>query len=99
MLLNRPFDDPSKEPAENEERFVSDTQKIIHRHLADEDDLITEEDIRNVRVGMVPPADEQTTPASADREFEELEKELNEETPDDADKSDKPVTPWDVKGE
>jgi hypothetical protein len=99
MLLNRPLDDPSKESSENDERFVSDTQKIIHRHLSNEDDLITEEDIRNVRVGMVPPVEEQTTPASADREFDELEKELDEEKPDQPVKNDKPITPWDVKGE
>jgi hypothetical protein len=45
------------------QKFESDTEKIIHRHLANKDDVITEEDIRNVRIGITPPE-----PAVADDE-------------------------------
>ena len=34
--------------------FMTDTERIIHRHLANKDDIITEEDIRNVRIGVTP---------------------------------------------
>ena len=39
----------------NPDRFESDTQKIVRRHLENKNDVITEEDIRNVRVGLTPP--------------------------------------------
>jgi hypothetical protein len=45
----------------NNERFESDTQKIIRRHLENEDDVITDEDIANIRVGMVPPEFDRAT--------------------------------------
>ena len=32
----------------------SDSQRIIHRHLENKDDIITDEDIRNIRVGANP---------------------------------------------
>lgn len=46
----------SREPQNNSRRkhFVSDTEKIIQRHLANKDDVITEDDIRNVRIGISP---------------------------------------------
>ncbi len=39
---------------ENAGRFESDTQKIVHRHLQNQNDTITEDDIRGVRIGMTP---------------------------------------------
>jgi len=52
---------PSQSP-ENEnnqspdrEHFESDTQRIMHRHLKNKDDIITDEDIASIRVGMTPP--------------------------------------------
>ena len=39
---------------ENAGRFESDTQKIVHRHLQNQNDTITEEDIRGVRICMTP---------------------------------------------
>jgi hypothetical protein len=57
-LNPQPREDVNKD--QNEERFESDTQKLVRRHLEDEDHVITEEEIRNVRVGMSPPPDEPT---------------------------------------
>ena len=57
-----------KENGVNGERFESDTQKIVHRHLEDENHTITEEEIRNVRIGMTPPLDQPTEQAVAESE-------------------------------
>lgn len=50
--------------------FESDTQKIIRRHLENENDQITDEDIRNVRVGVTPPLDEISFGDEVDDEIE-----------------------------
>lgn len=39
----------------NPARFESDTQKLVHRHLQDKNHVITEEELRNVRIGVMPP--------------------------------------------
>jgi len=83
-----------------EERFLSDSQKIVRRHLENEDDVITDEDIRNVRVGMTPPVlDEPTQARFGD---EEVKDEVEEEylgAKDDKEVStneDDTITPWDM---
>lgn len=38
-------------------RFKSDTQKLMHRHLQDKGHVITEEELKGLRVGMMPSAD------------------------------------------
>lgn len=88
-----------EEENQNQEPFESDTQKIIHRHLENEDDVITEEDIRNVRVGVFPP-DALTTDNESE---EEIEEELDNvaanrtgENNEDEEPSDNPITPWDM---
>lgn len=48
-----------------EERFETDAQRIVRRHLENENDVITDEDLRSVRVG-VDPDDE---PAIIDEEI------------------------------
>lgn len=74
--------------------FESDTQKIIRRHLENEKDEITDEDIRNVRVGMSPPLDEGVP-------LNETEFKKTLETNDGESKgaSDEPITPWDTLNE
>src|SRR3954470_9828732 len=64
----------------NDDRFLSDTQKIIHRHLENKNDVITEEDIKNVRVGMTPSAMDEPTEArfGADDKIDEIEKDYTE---------------------
>lgn len=80
---------------ENEERFVSDTQKIVRRHLENEDDVITEEDIRNVRVGMTPPLEETTEQSLSENGTDEAKDKRN---PNDEDEipGKQIVTPWDT---
>ena len=79
---------------QNGERFESDTQKVVRRHLENEDDIITDEDIRNVRVGMTPPLDTPTEEAIKDRE----EKAADRKTPseDETLPGEQKITPWDV---
>lgn len=63
-----------------ENQFESDTQRIIHRHLSNKDDVITDEDIRNVKVGATPAMPDEATLAR----FEDDENENN------------PISPWDL---
>ena len=74
------------------DRFESDTQKIVRKHLEDKDHVISEEEIRNVRVGMTPPNEE--------RHLEEIVEEIEAEAePKEDDKempADDPVTSWDT---
>ena|ERR1700694_3833620 len=58
------------ETNDQEERFESDTQRIVHRHLQNKDDVITDEDIASVRVGMSPPVFDEATEAGV-REYED----------------------------
>ena len=68
--------------------FFTDASKIVHRHLENEDDEITEEDLRSVRISTeLPPPDEITTGAEADSLFKEEETEAP---------ADRPATTWDV---
>jgi hypothetical protein len=83
------------------EPFESDTQKIVRRHLENKDDVITDEDIASVRVGMVPPQFDEATEARFDDEDarDEAEKDLLSGTPDmdkDENLGEGQVTPWDT---
>src|SRR5215216_7126215 len=89
------------EPGTNGERFQSDTQKIVRRHLENEDDIITHDDIANVRVGMTPP--DLDAPTEVRFEDEEAKEEVEEEYLGDNDDlkegenaKDDRITPWDT---
>ena len=92
FLTPQPQDNNDKE--QNGERFESDTQKLVRRHLEDEDHVITEEDIRNVRVGMSPPPDGPTEKMIRERE----EKAADRKTPDESETvpGEQQITPWDI---
>jgi len=76
----------------------TDSEKIVRRHLENEDDEITDEDIRSVRINI--DSDEPVatgTEAAARFTKDKLEKnDLKDEDIDAPDPKDKPVTPWDV---
>ena len=77
--------------------FESDTHKIVRRHLENKDDIITEEDIASVRIGVTPPHLDAPTLArfEDDDAVEKVEEEFLDGEPEaDAD-ADKRVTPWD----
>ena len=84
----------------SDERFESDTQKIVRRHMENENDVITDEDIRNVRVGMSPPAMDTATEArfEGDDKIDEVEEDFIGDTDviDEGKASKKTITPWDT---
>lgn len=46
---------PDQEPNERNvpgQPMETDTDRIVHRHLQNKDDIITDEDIRSIRVGL-----------------------------------------------
>jgi hypothetical protein len=89
---------------EQEDRFESDTQKLTRKHLEDENHVITEEEIRNLRVGMTPPALDDATEARFDEDEEDAtdrveDKFIAREKEEDEKDSDKPgpkMTPWET---
>lgn len=82
------IDPTRKQPEESKEDEAPqyDTQTIVHRHLQDKDHVITDEEIRNVKVGDV---DEiPTIGAEAQARFEDDENDSLGE--------DEKGTPWDT---
>jgi len=65
-------------------------KQIVKRHILDEKDIITEDDMTNVKIDSSLPRDKahQPLPISADTE-----------RPKDEDKDNKTATPWDVISE
>lgn len=84
----------------NEDRFESDTQKIVHRHLENKEDVITDDDIRNVRVGMTPTSMDEPTEArfEGDDAIDEVEEKYIGHEPADQNQpgSNNPINPWDT---
>lgn len=82
----------------NGERFETDTQKVVRQHLKDFDHVITDDDIANIRVGMVPPEFDATT----DERISEAEERLGNDSDDtdetkvDENLEDERITPWDT---
>lgn len=75
----------------------TDSAEIVRRHLEDENHQITDEDIRNVRVGA---KDDEPVTIGAEAEARFAEDDSKEDAEDEdldaPDPKDKPVTPWDV---
>lgn len=81
-------------PASREGEFQTDTQRLMRKHMADQNHVITDEDLAKVRVGMSPGPDEPTKEAIKEADDRIADKKtLNEdETLPGAQK----ITPWDV---
>ncbi|HWJ91467.1 MAG TPA: hypothetical protein VNR87_10170 [Flavisolibacter sp.] len=92
-------DNSSPMPEANKDQFESDTQKIVRRHLENKDDVITEDDIRNVRIGMTPEFDEATESRFEDenarQEAEEKYLGPEEDRQEETTEEDR-ITPWDT---
>ena len=80
--------------SERPERFESDTQKLMRKHMADPNHKITDEELAGVRVGMSPGADEPTQEAikSAEDKVADTKSIKDDETLPGAQR----ITPWDV---
>ena len=89
------IDPVKKQPEEEnkkEESIGHDTRTIVQRHLQNKDDVISDEDIRNVKVG-----DTEITPtvgAEAQARFDLDEEEKNDN--DEINPSGRKPNPWDV---
>jgi len=85
-------DRPEKKLPENEndehQDGMSDAEKLMSRHLHTEGDIITDEDIKNIKIKKDVTPNEVTGV--------ELEERLKEE--DEEPGPDNPKTPWDVLG-
>ena len=75
-------------------KFESDTQKIIHKHLADPEHHISEDEIRNVRIGMTPGPDAVTKEALNERDGTIDGAGLIETN--ETDSGNQQITPWDT---
>jgi hypothetical protein len=72
-------------------RFKSDTAKVVERHLKDPNHQITEDEIRNVRVGMTPPTQDEILPSD--------QRVADRKRSDEDDKTlpgSQAITPWDT---
>ena len=94
--------DPNTNSTTNgEERPLTDTQKIVRRHLENENDVITDEDIANVRIGMTPADLDEATEARFKGEdaIEEEEEDILgdiDKIEEDENTKNKKITPWDT---
>lgn len=95
-MLNRDTQKPhgDENGEQSGERFQSDTQKVVQQHLQDENHVISEEDIRNVRIGVTPPTDDQRAdnPDSRDERIADRKSDAEDDTIPGGQKA----TPWDV---
>ena len=62
------------------------TLQIMHKHLQDKNDVITDEDFKNLRLDLDSPTGTTHTPTIPD----------DDDRPKDEDKEHEIVTPWDV---
>ncbi len=76
------------------ERFESDTDKIVHRHLADKNHVITDEELQSIRVGQLPLADETGDDERNSREEKIADR--KSEVEDEVAPGTEKLTPWDV---
>jgi hypothetical protein len=81
---------PKKKLPENDEHMdgKSDAEKLMSRHLHTEGDIVTDEDIKNIKIKKEVTKTEDTGVELKER----LKKEKEEPGPDN------PKTPWDVLG-
>ena len=80
----------------DEKQFQSDTEKLARRHLEDPNHVITDEELKNVRVGMTPPPDQPTEEAIRDSKDKIADHKSDNE--DDTIPGGQKMTPWDVIG-
>jgi len=79
------------EPASDTSHFESDTQKVVRKHLEDKDHVISDADIRNVRIGMTPSSNNERHIDGMSEEIQTVIQENDKEKP-----ADDPITPWDT---
>lgn len=91
----------SPEQSESSERFETDSKKIVRRHMEDEDHVISEEEMQNIRVGVTPSDLDEATDArfGDDDVVEDAEEEILGKDVDDIEEdknNNDRITPWDA---
>lgn len=93
-------DENLERTSENDDIFESDSQRIVRRHLENKDDIITDEDIASVRVGVNPQFDEATAARfEDDNARDEAEEDLlgdTDQLEEEKNSEDEQITPWDT---
>ena len=72
----------------------SDASKLANKHMADPDHIITDEDMRNIKVGVTGKADEPTKRAV--KEAEDRVADHKADSEEDIAPGSQKTTPWDV---
>ena len=80
----------------NRNRFLSDAQRMVRRHLQDKNHVFTEEEIRSIRVGITLPLDEAATEAINEAAYRAADRKADSEV--DVLPGAQKATPWDVLG-
>ena len=88
-------------PSSEEDKQLSDTQKVVRRHMEDQDHIITDDEMRSIQVGSsIQKMDAPTAARFGDDEKkEEVEKEYlgnEEEIEEDSNVKGDKLTPWDT---
>lgn len=87
-----------KEEAQPKRPFENDADAIVHRHLADPNHVITDEELRSIRVGVSLSAEEKAGEASTESNENRIaDTKTNSE--DDTLPGAQKATPWDVLNE
>ena len=72
----------------------SDAERLVHKHLADPNHVITDEELASIRVGVV--AEPDTTTREALEEWEGRTADVKADSEEDATPGAQKTTPWDV---
>lgn len=94
--------DPENNINEGNKPLETDSAEIVRRHLEDENHEITDDDMRNVKIGTTdeePVTISEATEGVLDGDSEELNDEISNDVTGAPDPKDKAGTPWDVLGE
>lgn len=86
----------NKQPGSYHQEEKSDANKLADKHLADPNHVITDEDMRNIKIGVTGEADEPTKQAI--EEAEDRIADHKSDSEDDATPGSQKSTPWDVLG-
>lgn len=81
----------------NGQPYESDAERLVHKHLADPNHVITDEELASIRVGVVSAPDEPTREAVD--EFEGRTADVKADSEDDEIPGAQKATPWDVVGD
>lgn len=90
-MENGRLENKPKRSDELDESEELSTQDVVRRHMEDENHVITDQEMQNIKVGQ----SDEAEPIATEGLIEAREEDDESETEDEPDK-DHPVTPWDV---